>query len=355
MNDGTTYDVRVYRTDVYKGVKVTTYRVRWKAGNREWRQGFRTAAQADSFRSALLTAARKGEAFSLATGRPTAWEREKAETTWYEFACTYVDMKWKQASAKYRKDIARALTAATPAMLPSAHGQLDRRASAGRWCGGDSIPSSVRIRPPRLPRFSRGSAATALLSRRWPRLQPRDGCSTRQPAAWMAKTQPRAPLASCGHAEPAFTTWSEKAQVTGTRTVRPDRHGVAEPLRSPQSTRKVFPYRLTAVRRGRLRSGLPPGFPWLKCRKRIDTLAYCDAKRDGEACCDRLQTWRCNLYGSRAAGKRGQPPYRPADLRGCRRDGRPWLGGSRKCARGTGACALRGPAPAVPRGGARCA
>ena len=114
MNDATTYDVRIYRTEVYKGVKVTTYRVRWKAGNREWRQGFRTAAQADSFRSALLTAARRGEAFSLATGRPTVWAREKAETTWYEFACRYVDMKWKQASAKYRKDIARALTAATP-------------------------------------------------------------------------------------------------------------------------------------------------------------------------------------------------------------------------------------------------
>jgi hypothetical protein len=112
MSDDTTYDVRVYRTDVYKGAKVKTYRVRWKAGNREWRQGFRTAAQADSFRSALLTAARKGEAFSLATGRPTAWERERAETNWYAFACTYVDMKWKHASAKYRKDIARALTAA---------------------------------------------------------------------------------------------------------------------------------------------------------------------------------------------------------------------------------------------------
>jgi integrase len=136
MNDGTTYDVRIYRTEVYQGVKVTTYRVRWKAGNREWRQGFRTAAQADSFRSALLTAARRGEAFSLASGRPTAWEREKAGKTWYEFACTYVDMKWKQASAKYRKDIARALTAAMPAMLPVAQGRPDdpiiRRALV-RW------------------------------------------------------------------------------------------------------------------------------------------------------------------------------------------------------------------------------
>jgi len=136
MNDGTTYDVRIYQTEVYKGIKVTTYRVRWKAGNREWRQGFRTAAQADSFRSALMTAARRGEAFSLATGRPTAWVREKAETTWYEFACRYVDMKWKQASAKYRKDIARALTAATPAMLAEAGGAPDHtsiRRALVRW------------------------------------------------------------------------------------------------------------------------------------------------------------------------------------------------------------------------------
>ena len=127
MNKSTTYDVRVYRTEMYKVVKVTTYRVRWKAGKRLWREGFRSAALADSFRSALLTAARKGEAFSLATGRPTSWERKKANTTWYEFACAYVDMKWKHASAKYRKDIARALTAATPAMLPQSTWAARRR------------------------------------------------------------------------------------------------------------------------------------------------------------------------------------------------------------------------------------
>jgi hypothetical protein len=96
-----------------------------RVGGKLGREGLRTAAQADSFRSALLTAARKGEAFSLATGRPAAWERRKSETTWYEFACAYVDMKWKQASAKYRKDIARALTAATPAMLAEARGRPD--------------------------------------------------------------------------------------------------------------------------------------------------------------------------------------------------------------------------------------
>jgi hypothetical protein len=135
-DDGTTFNVRVYRTEVYKGAGVTTYKVRWKVGGRLWKEGFRNAAQADSFRSSLLTAARKGEAFSLATGRPMAWERAKADISWYEFACAYADMKWKQASAKYRKDIARALTAVTPAMLAEARGRPDdasiRRALV-RW------------------------------------------------------------------------------------------------------------------------------------------------------------------------------------------------------------------------------
>ena len=136
MSGGTTYDARVYQTEVYKGSEVTTYKVRWKVGARLWKEGFRNAAQADSFRSALLTAARKGEAFSFATGRPTAWERQKAQITWHEFACGCVDTKWKQASAKYRKDIARALTAATPVMLTEARGRPDdasiRRALV-RW------------------------------------------------------------------------------------------------------------------------------------------------------------------------------------------------------------------------------
>jgi integrase len=136
MADDTTYDARVYRTEVYKGSEVTTYKVRWKVGARLWKEGFRNAAQADSFRSALLTAARKGEAFSLATGRPASWERSKADTSWYEFACGYVDVKWKQASAKYRKDIARALTAATPVMLAEARGRpddADIRRALVRW------------------------------------------------------------------------------------------------------------------------------------------------------------------------------------------------------------------------------
>jgi integrase len=136
MSAATTFDARIYQTEVYNGRKVTTHWVRWKVGGRLWKEAFRTVAQADSFRSSLLTAARKGEAFSLDTGRPVAWERKKATTTWYQFACAYADMKWKQASAKYRKDIARALTAATPAMLAESRGRPDDasiRRALMRW------------------------------------------------------------------------------------------------------------------------------------------------------------------------------------------------------------------------------
>ena len=32
--DNITYNVRIWKTDIYKGAKVTTYKVRWKTGMR---------------------------------------------------------------------------------------------------------------------------------------------------------------------------------------------------------------------------------------------------------------------------------------------------------------------------------
>ncbi|MBA9003473.1 tyrosine-type recombinase/integrase [Thermomonospora cellulosilytica] len=120
-----TYDVRIYKTEVYRGKRVTTYTVRWKTGTKTWKEPFRVKAQADSFKAELRTAARKGEAFDLTTGRPVSWARGNHNTTWYDFAVSYVDMKWKHAAGKYRRDIARALTAATLAMLASQRGKPD--------------------------------------------------------------------------------------------------------------------------------------------------------------------------------------------------------------------------------------
>ncbi|MEV8635829.1 integrase [Streptosporangium sp. NPDC051023] len=132
-----TYDVRIYKTEVYRGTKVTTYTVRWKTADKPWKRPFRRAAQADTFRGELQAAARKGEAFSLVTGEPVSWNRaERPEMSWYDFTTTYVDMKWKRASGGYRRDIARALTAATPTMLASGRGKpsdKEIRKALTRW------------------------------------------------------------------------------------------------------------------------------------------------------------------------------------------------------------------------------
>jgi hypothetical protein len=40
MNEPTTFDARVYQTEVYKGRQVTTYWVRWKVGARLWKEPF---------------------------------------------------------------------------------------------------------------------------------------------------------------------------------------------------------------------------------------------------------------------------------------------------------------------------
>lgn len=134
-----TYDVRVYKTEVRKNKngKVTSYRVLWQTAGKLWKRPFQREAQADTYRSSLVMAARNGEAFSVLTGEPVSWGRaNRGEMSWYDFACKFVDMKWKAASAKYRQDIARALTAATPAMLtgegrrPS---DLELRTAMRRW------------------------------------------------------------------------------------------------------------------------------------------------------------------------------------------------------------------------------
>jgi integrase len=136
-----TYNVRVYKTAVYKGTKVTTYYVRWKVDNREWKEPFRTGAQADSFRSELLAAARKGEAFGKETGRPSAWARHQPGQSWYEFACAYTAAKWPYAAPNHRRGIAEALTDVTEVLISgdARPSRDDLRTALREWTFSDLI------------------------------------------------------------------------------------------------------------------------------------------------------------------------------------------------------------------------
>lgn len=144
-----TYDVRIWRISPYVGANGKTYTVRWKVGGQRFRETYKTSALADSFRADLLAAARKGVAFDVATGRPVSWERSRTDVSWYDFACSYVDMKWKHAAATYRRGIAEALTTATPVLVPSQRARPDDRVMRSallRW-GFNSQRRSEAERP----------------------------------------------------------------------------------------------------------------------------------------------------------------------------------------------------------------
>ncbi|GGS61439.1 tyrosine-type recombinase/integrase [Actinokineospora fastidiosa] len=132
----TSYDVRIYKTDVYKGKRTTTYNVRWSVGGRRFKEPFKTTALAESFRSELVAAARKGEAFRVEDGQPVSAARASKETPWFTLACDFADMKWPRSAATTRRTHAEALMTATLAMLTNIGGRPESevlRRALGRW------------------------------------------------------------------------------------------------------------------------------------------------------------------------------------------------------------------------------
>jgi integrase len=119
----TTYDVRIYKTEVWEGKTKTTYYVRWQVAKRRWKESFRTSALADSFRSDLVAAQRKGEAFMVDTGFPVSIARRASEMSWFDFACLYVDTIWPSLAGNSRRNTAQALTTVTLALLSTERGR----------------------------------------------------------------------------------------------------------------------------------------------------------------------------------------------------------------------------------------
>lgn len=130
----TTYDVRIYKTEVYKGKTRTSYYVRWKVDGKWWREGFRVKALAESFRAELVAAARRGEAFDIASGRPVSMRRRNQDMSWYEFACRFVDMQWPRVAATTRRTHAEALTTVTTALFTTDRGKPEDRVIRSALC-----------------------------------------------------------------------------------------------------------------------------------------------------------------------------------------------------------------------------
>ncbi|WP_182875632.1 tyrosine-type recombinase/integrase [Microbispora sp. H10670] len=119
------YNVRIYKLETRKRAITTNYRVRWSVDGRIYRESFGTIAHAESYRSDLLSAARRGEAFSTVIGLPVSWERAERAMSWFDFACAYIDMKWPDLAGHSRRITASALRDATPVLLSSSRGRPD--------------------------------------------------------------------------------------------------------------------------------------------------------------------------------------------------------------------------------------
>lgn len=116
MTDST-FDVRIHAIEANKRARGNTYTLLWKVGSKRYSKTFAARALADSRRAELMSALRAGQPFGVSTGLPISFGSKAVATNWYDFAVEYVDWKWPQVSANNRKNIAKAMTTATIAML----------------------------------------------------------------------------------------------------------------------------------------------------------------------------------------------------------------------------------------------
>ncbi|MFF7789333.1 hypothetical protein [Streptomyces sp. NPDC007991] len=120
-----TFDVRIYNIERRTRANGYTYKVVWKVGTKKHSKTYPTKALADARRSELLTAVKHGEPFSTETGMPLSYASKAVDTNWYDFAVEFVDKSWPHFSANQRKNVAKAMTAATIALLRMPPKQFD--------------------------------------------------------------------------------------------------------------------------------------------------------------------------------------------------------------------------------------
>jgi integrase len=101
--------------------------VRWVVAGKSFSKWFEYEAQADSYRSALIGAARRGEGFDTGTGQPESQVRGLQAVSWFDLACQYVDLKWPRVAAKSRTSIADALATVTPELVTTKRGMPETR------------------------------------------------------------------------------------------------------------------------------------------------------------------------------------------------------------------------------------
>jgi hypothetical protein len=111
------YDVRIWKVEKRDRAQATYHRLRWSVAGKVFSEHFTTAKLADSFRATLLRAAREGEPFDRATGRPVSMRASRVETSWVQLAHEFIDTKWAEVSARHRRSTVEGLVTLTCALV----------------------------------------------------------------------------------------------------------------------------------------------------------------------------------------------------------------------------------------------
>ncbi|WP_336318717.1 site-specific integrase [Streptomyces lavendofoliae] len=116
-------DVRVWNVSKVRSKKAP-YQLRWKVAGKVKTASFTTVALADTRRSELRRAMRKGEAFDVDTGLPeselraaAAKENRRPDPSWWDFCQEYMNARWRTTAAKTREGLADSLATVALAMM----------------------------------------------------------------------------------------------------------------------------------------------------------------------------------------------------------------------------------------------
>ncbi|MFJ4281133.1 tyrosine-type recombinase/integrase [Streptomyces massasporeus] len=155
--EGFSFDVRLWKVTKAQS-KTRPHQLRWKVGGKVSSATFATSALAESRRSELWQAMRRGEAFRIKDGLPESEVRQaeaeaaaqakaKLDPTWWEFSREFMERRWRTVAAKTREGFADSLASAALGMMgdrPDAP-ELPEVRRAVRW---SVVPAHVNEEPP---------------------------------------------------------------------------------------------------------------------------------------------------------------------------------------------------------------
>ncbi|WP_406273682.1 site-specific integrase [Streptomyces sp. NBC_00191] len=146
-------DVRVWKVSRIASKKAP-YQLRWVVAGKVRHATFPTVALAESRRSELWQAMRKGEAFDVDTGLPEselraaqAKKNARPDPSWWDFSRQYMAVRWRTAAAKTREGLADSLATVALGMMGegSKAPELEDVRLAMRWA---VIPAHKNDDPP---------------------------------------------------------------------------------------------------------------------------------------------------------------------------------------------------------------